>query len=207
MIVMSELFSKHGFRAGHSKAFLLVLIVAVASVTGVYAYFKLLPAGAGPRTTITSPPLEFSIQLEKASFQGYENITIRFSLTNIGNETIKIAKSYIDSITGFLSTESYKASSPDWDIQSDDETFHFGFSIIDANGTLVYQRIRGWTPTVYNISIEPGGYVKQAFTWNYYIFSSSPLPKGTYQITGVFSAAVNGSWITLEAPSIAFVID
>jgi hypothetical protein len=190
-------------RAAHSKAFLLVLIVTVASVAGVYVYFKLLPAG-GPRATITSPPLELSIQLEKASFHGDDNITIKFSLTNIGNETIKLTKPYIDGIEPpFLSTESYKASSPQGDIQS----FHFGFSIMNANGTQVYQRTRGCTPTVYEIIIQPEGCVKQAFMWSNYFVSSAPLPEGTYQIRGVFSAGVHGSWITLEAPSIAFVID
>jgi hypothetical protein len=202
MILMSRLFSRHGFHAGRFKAFLLTLIVVVASVAGVYAYLRSLLAGTGPGATITSPPLEFSIQLEKASFRGDENITIKFSLTNIGNETITAFKSHIDSIEGFVSTESYKASSTEGD-----QAFHFGFSIIDANGTLVYQRSGGWLIESYDIIIQPGGYVNQALIWNSHFFSSSPLPEGMYQITGVFSAAVNGSWITLDTPSIVFVVD
>lgn len=154
---------------------------------------------AGPRASITSPPLEFSIELSKTEFQQTENITMRFCLKNIGNTTIRVIKrsmSVIDPRDGTV-TEADGASIPD-DPRGLSVLFHFGFCVTDSNGTEVYKLTEGKFQATYDIVLEPNGYVKQTRVWNYYYIYGSSLPKGTYQIRGIFKS--------LETPSIAFMI-
>jgi len=109
------------FVSSPRKPVFLVVVIVVALLASVYAYLASLPPQRGPRVSITSPPLEFSMELEKAEFQQGENVTIRLSLKNIGNETIT------------LRWGKYYAYY--------DKVMYFDFYITDANNTLVYQ----WT--------------------------------------------------------------
>jgi hypothetical protein len=189
------------------KAAFLVVIIVVALAASVYAYFKLLPSQSGPKVSITSPPLEFSIELNKAEYQFGENITITFNLRNIGNQTVTVTKLTEDSIDPFyqiLFTDAEGASTDHPNPNMISYLFHFGYSILDINGTKVYERIGDGIAALYDIVLEPNGYVKQTYIW-YREYHFQFLPRGTYQIRGIFNHFTTQG-ITLETPSIAFII-
>jgi len=198
------------------KAALLVAAIVVALVAGVYAYRMLLSQQQiGPRVTITSPPLEFSMELEKAEFAVGENITIKFYLKNISNQTIRVTKFRMVSVEPsdkILFTEADRASTPAGVEHLLSVLFHFGFSVTDNNGTEVFRSSHGPMPTQYNIVFEPSGYVKQTLIWKpekETLVSIEPLLDGTYQVRGIlYSISLNDAWppITLETPSIALAI-
>lgn len=193
------------FHSRARKAAFLVAVIVGALAATVYAYYALLPPPAGPRVSITSPPLEFSIELNKAEFQYGENLTMIFTVKNISNETVIIARSY-PLFLGSIVTESQGASSqPDnWLTLA----FHFGFSITDINGTEVDRCDRGSLTVEYTVRIEGGGYIKQTYFWNRPL-ALGFLPSGVYQIRGlIYQFTVNGSWppITLETPTITLTV-
>lgn len=186
-------------RVSPKKLLTFCTVAILVAAIGVYAYLQSLPQ-AGPRASITSPPLEFSIELAKTAFQQTENITMRFCLKNIGNATIRVIKPsmwVIDPHDSTVTTEADGASTPD-DPRELSVLFHFGFCVTDSNGTEVYKVTEGKFLMICYIDLEPNGYVKQTLVWNYYYIYGSPLPKGTYQIRGIFK--------NLETPSIAFMI-
>ena len=206
-----RIFSKDWFRDNPFKVLLLVLIVVVASVVAAHAYLSLLlpeRVQTGPRVSITSPPLEFSVELDKAEYQYEENISVTFCLKNISNQTIRViypAMSPMHPPYEILITEANGANTPN-SANLLSYLFHFGFAITDSNGTEVFE-LRGFVPTIYYIDYEPGGYVKQTFI-HYYFMDGSPYPEDTYQIRGILYR-VNISFpelITLETPSITFAI-
>ena len=205
-----KIFSENWFRGSPLKALSLVLIVVVVSVVAVHAYFRLLSPQAGPRVSITSPPLEFSMELGMAEYQHGENITITFLLRNIGNETINVTKSsrwliYPDL---FAIPMEAKGATPQHVVSG---LFHFGFSIAHQNGTEIFKQSSGDLQATYDFFIEPEGYIKQTWIW-VNLWEGSPvidtLPRGTYQIRGIFYGAVVPGFAvsTLETPSITFMI-
>ena len=208
MVLMFNRFSRHGFPVGHFKALLLVLVVAVASVAGVYAYIRSQPVQTGPSATMISLPLEFSVSLDKGTFQLGENFTIQFLLRNVGNQTVTLIKYSMGGFPykGDLDTEVEGAT-----VYNYQNAFHFAFTIKASNGTLVLQLGPGALAAIYVISIEPGGYLRQTVHWDYYyqIHVAIPLPKGTYQLTGQFNAGMGESYynINLETSPITFIID
>jgi hypothetical protein len=202
---MSERFSRNGFHAGRFKALLLVLIVAVASVAGVYAYIRSLPAQSGPSATITSLPLEFSILLDKGTFQFGENFTIQFLLKNISNKTVTLTKwapGGVPGYEGILDTETNGVTLYRGD-------FQFEFTVKASNGTVIYENGPSLWEGEYQIVIEPSGYLKQMLHWSQYykMDYEAPVPKGMYQLTGQFSSGMSGSQINLETPPVTFTID
>jgi len=198
------------------KVALLVAVIVVGLVAGVFAYrLSLLQQMIGPRVTITSPPLEFSMELEKAEFAVSENITMKFCLKNISNQTIKVTKLHwapVEPSDKILFTESEGINMPPGYAHLLSILFHFGFSIAYNNGTEVFRFVSGPMPTLYDIIFEPGGYVKQTLFWEPIKetpVSSEPLPNGTYQIRAIlYRIEVNEVWppITLETPSITLAI-
>ena len=90
------IFSKNWFKTNFSKVLLVTLIVIVVSVASVYAYLEFLLPQSGPRASITSPPLEFSLELDKERYQFGENTTLIFYLRNISNQTVTLEKPYWD---------------------------------------------------------------------------------------------------------------
>ena len=197
------------FRENPLKVFLVVLIVVVASIATVHAYFKLLFPQAGPRVSITSPPLEFSMELDKAEYASEENIKITFLLRNISNQTITVGKPSLWPISNDITTEAYGVHIPQG--QHLLRARHFDFAITASNGTEVFKEFGGVLQMTYDIVLEPDGYIKQTLVW--IPFSNLPLEvpyhlfKGTYQIRGIQFCGIPGlGLITLETPSITFII-
>lgn len=210
------MFLRNLFVSHPRRAVFLIAILVVALVAGVYAYIVSLQPQRGPLVSITSPPVEFSMELNKAEYQYGENITITFLLENISNQTMQFTKlsKYGAPIYNIFITEVEGVNNP----QGIGTLFHFDFSITDANGTQVYR----WSLTrvaaqaTYDIFFEPYGHIKQTLVWDYdygHYGGNMTLPKGTYQIRAVlYKILINrgGSWstpaITLETPSITFMI-
>ncbi len=188
------------------KAAFLVAVIVGALAATVYAYYVSLPPPAGPRVSITSPPLEFSIELNKAEFLQAENITMIFTLKNISNETLKIERGSTLYFNPSGLTESVGVSAV-----SDeplDRFFFFGYSFVHSNGTEVLRIARGELGIIYTFLMMPSGYLKQTVFWDYFN-RKFPLPSGIYQIRGIiYEISVNDVWpvITLETPTITIII-
>lgn len=184
------------------KAGLIIAVMVVALVAGTYAYLASLPSG-GPRVTITSPPLEFSIEPNKIDFQQSENITIKFYTSNIGNDTV------------MLTWLGYYLYYDTW--------MPFDFYIVDANNTVIYQwtRTRGELEVPKDITLNPSEKLERIYVWNQksnylndaQVLVETQIPKGTYEIRGILGPILidrTDDWskpkITLETPPIAFVV-
>jgi len=152
---------------------------------------------------ITSPPIEFSMELDKTAYAYGENMTITFCLKNISNETVTVGKTSMDFATGILSTETKGVN------DTIGNSFHMGFSMVDDNGTVIYERFKGPFQATYEFTVEPDGYVRQIFFWKHYDWLASPLPRGTYQIRGIFYGSCVPGFPTsaLVTPSIAFIVE
>ena len=188
-----------------------VLFVVLAA--GVYAYFTSLQPQAGPRASITSPPLEFSIELDKTEYGYAENVTIGFALKNTGNQTIEVTYCEMQgALYHPISTEVDDVYTRPGDEHLLSVLFHFDFSITDNNGTRVFQWSQTYfsNPATYAIYLEPNGCIKQTLVQCYYFdWATKPLPKGTYHIRGVLHIGVQPGpmgGVTLETPSITFTV-
>lgn len=196
VVSFSSLFASRKRRAALVSAALITVLVV-----GTYAYLQSLPRAAGPKVTLTSPPIEFSTEVDKAGYQYGENITITFLLRNTSNDTITITKPTMWVIVPGLfpiPTESYLAS-PEKGVRG---YFHFGFSITHQNGTEIWKQYSGLYQTIYTIYIEPAGYVKQTWEWD------MPLPQGVYYIRGILYCEIPDAFALsiLETPTITITI-
>lgn len=187
--------SGRSFLSHPKKAIFLILLIAVALVASVYAYLEFFSPSAGPRVSIISYPLELSMELNKTKFQQGEDITIRLSLKNIGNETIVV---YWGDFYGYM-----------------DAVMYFDFYIMDANNTQVYQwtRDHAGLPSVLEETLNPDEQLVSVYIWNQKTRypHRTQVPKGTYTVKG-FSRIMGlivqdqTSVITLETPTITFTI-
>ena len=195
-------FGKDWFRCHPLRAALLIVIVAAASVAAAYAYISVRLPQAGPQVSVVSQPLKLTIGLDKTEFKLGENITVGCSVENVGNETITITFS---SRYGYL---------------DDQDKFHrvyFDFIVTDANGTEIYKWSwgQGAAAATYEVAINPGEELKNAFTWKQNVNCPEDLlvSRGTYFIKGTMPPGAsifrinNGPSIRLETPSITFTIN
>ena len=189
-----------------------LLVIVLGLTVGVFAYSRLSYPPAGPRVSVTSQPLKFSMELEKDDFQYGKNITIKFRLENIGNETITIWRGQPPGWPNEYKETSYH--NVHGDTRALEKEFHFGFQITHDNGTEIYDFREGILTYAYDFRIDPGGWMEQTIIWNYYsiewtgIYNPFQLARGIYQIRGAVDYGLNSSPIcTLETPSIAFVIE
>ena len=181
-----SLLAKHPLRVA-----LLVTIVVAIVATSAFAYWLSPQSRSGPAASTISPPLEFAIELDKAEFQLGENITVRLSMKNIGNNTISVV----------------------W-------PNHYGgvldFLISDENGTYVYQltdNTGAWSAEKW-ITLDAGKDFVNTFIWEqlYHYNSPNRVPAGNYFVKGLsrqFRLNAEGQTIkgmTLETPAVAFTI-
>jgi len=180
------------FASRFRKVIFLVVVLLVALTVGVYAYMISLSPHAGPRVSVVSPPLEFSIGLEKTEFQQAEPINMTVSLKNVGNEMIQL-----------MWTSYYLYY---------DQRMYFDFVIVDENDTLVYQ----WTgehlafAAVLTETLNPGEQLVSVYPW-YQLYGYEG-GEGTYYVKGLTRSVhltVNDqtSTILLETPSITIIIN
>jgi hypothetical protein len=176
---------------------LLIVVLAVS----VYAYLASLPPPPGPMVTITSPPLQFSVQIDKTQYNVGENMTITFRLKNTSNGTITIAY-------------------PEYDLYLDGRSVAlFDFVVTRVNGTEIYR----WSDnhlhldSVYRFTLNPGQEINQTYIWDQHVEfpNYTQVPVNTYYVRAVMPSMGAGSFftiiggpykITLETPAITFLI-
>jgi len=189
----------------HKAALVSTALILVLAV-GTHAYLQSLPPAAGPRVSLLSPPLEFSMELDKAEFQQGENVTVTLSMKNTGSEEITLMWT---SFYQFL-----------------DRVLYFDICITDLNGTVVFQwsRVYFGLGMVLEKSLNPGEQLTSMYFWyqekyHYpegqkpeYSYQEGQVPKGIYYIMGLsrqFTLTVDGQTtplMTLETPSITIQI-
>jgi hypothetical protein len=199
-----------------------ILVTVVALSTIVYAYYASRPSlnAVGPSVSITSPPLQLSLSLDKAEYQTSDNLTLSFSLRNISNKTVTMIEYRICGLepgiqTFNVTTSTAGASTPNaGDLE---RNFHFAFTWVGSNGTILEEPV-AWINALLYVTLEPDGCLNQTFGmslpsfWKALSFwnspTSQPSPTGTFQIRASFNFSVEGieTAATIETPSIAFTI-
>lgn len=181
------------------KAVVIAGFLIVVLALSVYAYLASLPPPPGPLVTITSPPLQFSMQIDKTQYNIGENMTITFRLKNTSNETITIAY-------------------PEYDLYLDGRSVAlFEFIVTRVNGTGIYRWSDGrlHLESVYKFTLNPGQEINQTYIWDQHTEDYTQVPADTYYIRGAMPSMGAGSFFTiidgpykisLETPSITFLI-
>jgi len=96
----------------HWKVSGLILVVTLASVSSVYAYWRLSRIqSSSPVSTIARYPVELRVELEKTEFQQGEPMQVNTTLRNIGNTTIEVTFMF----------------------------YNFNYNVTDTNNNTVYQ--------------------------------------------------------------------
>jgi hypothetical protein len=202
------------------------LIIVVALSVVAYAYWRSLPSQTGPMVTLTSPPFELSLALDKTAYSLDNNMTIAFYLRNISNETTTITEPDImgvdpndPAVTLATMSEGVNTS---YNIPGDNPLgveFPFSFTLFSSNGTVVDKfPSGGGITTLISIFFQPGASLNQTLQVNLTKYSERnlapmghSLQKGAYQISATFSAYMGDvdhltQTFALETPSIAFTI-
>jgi hypothetical protein len=203
------------------KILVATLIIIVALGAGVYAYWRSLPSQIGPMVTLTSPPFELSVMLDKTSYSLADNMTMTFYLRNISNETVTIEESdtygVFNSPAFTLSTVS-EGVNTSFNLPGDNPLgvlFPFGYTFSAGNGSIINKFPDGvHFNQAYSIIFQPNASLNQTLNINLNEFNASytaptghPLQKGTYQVTGAFKGYLNYEALySLETPSISFTI-
>ena len=203
-----------------------ILVIAMALSVIAYAYWRSLPSQMGPMVTLTSPPFELSLALDKTTYSLDDNMTISFYLRNISNETITVTEPDIvvvdpndPAVTLATVSEGVNTS---YNISGDNPLgaeFPFSFTLFSSNGTVVDKfPWEGGIATLISIFFQPEASLNQTLYVNLNKYRESytapighPLLRGTYQIRGTFSAYMGDihnltQTFALETPSITFTL-
>jgi hypothetical protein len=217
-----NLYLKRLFVTRLRKILFAILVIIVALSTIVYAYFVSVssPETVGSSVSITSPPLQLSLSLDKMNYQTSDNMTVGFSLRNISNRTVAVTKGSYSSVglghydPVFNLTTTTEGVSTAYSDELDNR-FHFGFTLFDSNETIDQEPILVYDE-VYDIHLEPGGTLNQTFKLSLQSLGELATPgtqvpqKGTFQILAslpnFWINGITAPTVTLETPSIAFTI-
>jgi hypothetical protein len=186
-----------------------VVILAVLCA-GVYGYLMSLPPPAGPSVTLTSPPIQLSMTLDKTQYSLAENMTISFYLRNISNETVTLTIPSMAMTVPPLVTAAQGVTIALGEHLLND-LFHFGFTIADNNGTALFQYPGGANMETYDIVLEPNASLNQTILIDTrhltYDQNEQPFQSGAYQISGVLYAGMKGTGLfTWKTPAIALTL-
>jgi hypothetical protein len=198
--------------ASRSRRILISTVVIIAVLfAGVYGYLMSLPPPAGPSVTLTSPPIQLSMTLDKTRYSFSENMTISFYLRNISNETITLVRpSQWPAEPGTLITAAEGVTIlPHRNLLT--ALLHFCLTITDMNGTALLQLGKGGFMATYDIVLEPDASLNQTLFLNTkYDLLLNPngqqLQPGAYQISAALYAYQGSVLYTRETPSIAFTL-
>lgn len=185
----------------HWKLLGLVAVALLGLASSVYAYWRInTPHSSTPYVTATSPPLELRMELDKTEFQQGETVRIRFYLTNIDENPVRIAFAY--------------------------RNFIFGFIVKDENNTRVFLHPVIQITALKDVILKTGDQLNETLEWtqefNQGSASGHPFKTGAYKIigrTGTFYLA-EGDWSEtstfgdiswgplsqIETPTLAIVI-
>jgi len=187
----------------HSRKMILIvtILVIILVSSSIYAYYWSLPPHVGPRVTLVSPPLEFSLQLEKTTFVTGENISVSISLRNISNQTVTLRWSEYG--TGDSGPEGYFASSV-FPADSPKRAV-LDFSVLDENNTLIYGLIGRRNQAVVSRMLTAGEVVTQTFVWNQLVvdfqeYTYVPIPSGLYYMKASTLPMMVDGWEFFQQP-------
>ena len=196
-----------------SKRIIVLTVVIVAALgVSIFAYTISLPPPKGPKVTITSPPFEFSMSLDKSVYSLHDNVTISFSLRNISNETVTIEKSSMDfEGPGLVATESEGVTiGVGYASYLVSVLFHFGYILYNSSGAVIDQALEGIAQAGYSLVFEPNASLNQTLSKTLAEYRVgqplSPIQEGSYQISGAIWGLTNAENSTLETPPIKFTI-
>ena len=202
-------------RSRSRRVMLLVGILAVGLASIAYAYWVSLPfpGTEGPSVSITSPPLQLSMGLDKTEYLTTDNLTVYFSLRNVSNKTVTVTESSRYSLGVDPNGHGFRLKTSAEGVTSSrlENSFHFQFSWVHSNGTVMLDTRNQFvhSAVIYDIVLAPNGCVNQTLWISYTDFFGRPLPTGAFQIRGFLSHVyIDGSappTVTLETPSIAFM--
>ena len=183
-------------------AVIAAILATVLAIAAIYAYYRSLPHGrnsltpsfaTGPRITLVSPPLEFSLQLEKTTYVSGENISVSISIRNTSNKTVAMNWSGYEAAgprpDGYLISSIFPTDTPQRKV--------LDFVVSDENGTFVYGFIGRVETPIVSIFLATGETATQTFVWNP---SADLIPSGTYFIkASTIPMRVEG-WPFFEQP-------
>ena len=189
-----------------------ILVVGLASIAYAYWISSLLPGTTGPRVSITSPPLQLSMGLDKTAYATTDNLTVNFSLRNISNETVTLTE-HVGYGLGLEPLDPvFRATTSAEGVSISRYRFHFHFRWVDSNGTVIYDTTGLFLYSeLYDIVLAPDGCLNQTLYISipglFGIDGQSPRI-GAYQISGMlYGVTISGSnELTIETPSIGFAI-
>ncbi len=207
------------------KIMLLIAILVVGLAAGVYSYWVSLPLPkpVGPSVSITSSPIQFSMGLDKTEYASSENLTVHFSLRNISNQTVTVREQHwyeldLSSPYSFMKLASnaegvsIPSKPPIWL----NGLFHFYFSWVDDNGTVIYDTSQALLyQDGYDMIFAPYGSLNQTLSISLAGLPGTdaiPAQTRTFQITGILyhilinSTKLPDDIVDIRTPSIGFTV-
>jgi hypothetical protein len=213
------------FGSRSRKIMLLIVILVASLAAGVYSYRVSLPSpkSVGPSVSITSSPIQFSVGLDKTEYASSENLTVYFSLRNISNETVTVTELewYGLDLSSPYSEFKLKSNAEGVSIPSENPhflngVFHFYFSWVDDNGTVILDTSQLLLyQSVYDIIFAPNGCLNQTLYISIPAFLGTgaiPAQTRNFQITGILyhilinSTKLPDDIIDIRTPSIGFAV-
>jgi len=205
---------------------LLIVILVVSLAAGVYSYSVSLTSQKpmGPSVSITSSPIELSIGLDKTEYASSENLTVHFSLRNISNQTVTVTELHWYPLDVSSPDPEFKLASnvegvsiPSKDPHFLNGVFHFYFSWVDDNGTVIFdtsQQVLLFEDG-YDMIFAPQGCLNQTLYISIPAFLGTdtiPAQTRTFQITGILykilinSTKLPDDIVDIRTPSIGFTV-
>jgi len=188
--------SKRSIFPHFRRTLLLVSVLIVALVAATFAYLTSLPPSIGPRASIISDPVEFSIEMDKTDFEKDENVSVRVSLKNISNRTVTLKWGKYHSPEG--------------------QTICFDFHVLDVNNSLIYHfsQLHGALLSSKTIVLNASQLWVNYFRWYQefdYPQDLVKVPAGVYSIVGLtnrvgLTIGNETRIVELETPSITIRI-
>jgi hypothetical protein len=200
-----------GSRTRRTIVGILVIVVALSVVA--YAYWRSLPSQAGPEVTLTSPPFELSLSLDKSAYSPTDNMTIAVYLRNISNETITAEIPYIAAISpnGPAMTLATVGQGVSTSLGGSlDGLCPLTYTLVANMATVIKIPSQGADES-YSIIFEPGASLNQTLCINFPNYNellAAPLQNGLYQVrVALERVSLNYKDIyTWETPSITFTL-
>ena len=185
-------------RSHPERALFLGSVIIIALIVATSAYINSLRPIIGPRASVVSDTIEFSIGLNKTNFEQNEDVYVAISLTNISNKTMTISWSSYYYAFG--------------------QQLYFDFYVTGSNGSRVFQ----WSHFVAaclaatNKVLNPGEVLTNFYKWpqiytDLPVYDVPTVPAGTYSVVGFTRAMAlktdSQTRISLETPSLSFSIE
>lgn len=180
------------------KTTILALGLAAILILSICAYFLLATPRRKTKASMTSWPLEFSIELNRTDFLASENVSVRIAAKNLSNESVSL---------GWREARFW---------YDPPQTAYFDCQIFSTNGAEVFNWRRGLlaAEVIVGRTLESGEQLVNIFNWTqttgYPDFVA--VPKGIYFVRASISDAglsFNGHSITLalQTPNLIITIE